>query len=82
MENSNGDAPVIEQQLYSVDEAKVILRISRSKIYQQMSAPQPDGQPRLRSVKVGRTRRISVAAIQDYITLLEQEAEALFGEAA
>jgi excisionase family DNA binding protein len=47
-----------------------ILSMSRSTIYDQMRTG------RLRSVKQGGCRRIPAAAIADYITLLEREAEA------
>jgi excisionase family DNA binding protein len=58
-----------EVRLYDVNEAMAILRLSRSVIYEEIRSR------RLRSAKRGRSRRISAAAIADYIALLEQEAE-------
>ncbi|GAA3759650.1 excisionase family DNA binding protein [Spinactinospora alkalitolerans] len=63
------DAQQLPQALYTVKETVQILRLSRSEIYEQMSAG------RLRYVKVGRARRISERAIADFVALLEQEAE-------
>jgi excisionase family DNA binding protein len=57
------------KQLYKVEEAMLILSLSRSVIYQQLRSG------RLRSVKEGSSRRIPVAAIAEYIALLEREAE-------
>jgi excisionase family DNA binding protein len=57
------------QQLYTVNEAMLILRMSRSVIYELLRSG------RLRSVKEGSSRRISAAAIADYVALLEREAE-------
>lgn len=58
-----------EQQLYTVKEAMLILRMSRSVIYELLRSG------RLRSVKEGSSRRISAAAIAGYVALLEREAE-------
>jgi excisionase family DNA binding protein len=58
-----------DQQLYTVKEAMLILRMSRSVIYELLRSG------RLRSVKEGSSRRISAAAIADYVALLECEAE-------
>lgn len=57
------------KQLYKVEEAMLILSLSRSVIYQQLRSG------RLRSVKEGSSRRIPAAAITEYIALLEREAE-------
>jgi excisionase family DNA binding protein len=58
-----------DQQLYTVKEAMLILRMSRSVIYELLRSG------RLRSVKEGSSRRISAAAIAEYVALLEREAE-------
>lgn len=60
-----------DQQLYTVKEAMLILRLSRSVIYELLRSG------RLRSVKEGSSRRISAAAIADYVALLEREAESI-----
>lgn len=57
------------KQLYRVEEAMLILSMSRSVIYQQLRSG------RLRSVKEGSSRRIPAAAIAEYVALLEREAE-------
>ncbi|TDC25433.1 DNA-binding protein [Streptomyces sp. 8K308] len=59
------DAPV----LYRVSDAVLLLNLSRSVIYDLMRAG------RLRTVHEGRSRRIPAAAIQEYVALLEREAE-------
>ena len=75
MDQPNGrtagvSGPQPDQRLYRVPDAMRILSMSRSTIYDQMRTG------RLRSVKQGGCRRIPAAAIVDYITLLEREAEA------
>jgi excisionase family DNA binding protein len=55
--------------LYRVTEAMVVLSMSRSAIYEEIRSG------RLRSVKRGRSRLISAAAIADYVALLEHEAQ-------
>lgn len=62
-------APIVDAQLYSVSDAMRMLRLSRTVIYELIRSG------RLRSVKEGRSRRITAAAIRDYIALLETEAE-------
>ena len=57
-------------QLYRVTDAVRVLNLSRTAIFELLRSG------RLRSVKQGRTRLIPAAAIRDYITLLEREAEA------
>ncbi|GIH61448.1 helix-turn-helix domain-containing protein [Microbispora siamensis] len=47
-----------------------LLSLSRSVIYEQIRAG------RLRTVRQGRARLIPASAIDDYISLLEQEAKA------
>lgn len=46
-------------------EAAKALSVGRSKIYELM------GCGALRSVRIGRSRRVSVAAIRDYLTTLD-----------
>lgn len=58
-----------EHQLYRVADAMRLLKLSRTVIYELIRSG------RLRSVKEGRARRITAAAIRDYIALLEKEAE-------
>ena len=62
-------AMTTDAQLYSVSDAMRMLRLSRTVIYELIRSG------RLRSVKEGRARRITAAAIRDYITLLETEAQ-------
>ena len=56
-------------QLYKVPDAMRMLNLSRTVIFELLRTG------RLRSVKQGRTRLIPASAIQDYIALLEREAE-------
>jgi excisionase family DNA binding protein len=56
--------------LYKVTDAMTLLSLSRSVIYEEIRSG------RLRSVKRGRSRFISAAAIADYVTLLETESRA------
>ncbi|MER7011527.1 helix-turn-helix domain-containing protein [Saccharopolyspora sp. NPDC000359] len=63
--------------LYPIKEAMVLLSMSRSTIYEQLRAG------RLRSVTQGTSRLIPAAALNEYVTLLEKEAqEDSSGEAA
>lgn len=62
-------AVVPSRHLYRIPEAMRLLSISRSVVYEQIRAG------RLRSVSQGRTRLIPARAIQDYIALLEREAD-------
>ncbi|WP_182872942.1 helix-turn-helix domain-containing protein [Microbispora sp. H10670] len=59
-----------DRRLYRVTDAMRLLSLSRSVIYEQIRAG------RLRTVRQGRTRLIPAAAIDAYISLLEQEAKA------
>jgi excisionase family DNA binding protein len=54
--------------MYRVPEAAEALRISRSHLYELIRSGQ------VRSVTVGRARRISHAALTDYISHLEEDA--------
>ncbi|WP_405804866.1 helix-turn-helix domain-containing protein [Streptomyces sp. NBC_01187] len=60
--------------LYRVEDAMPVLSMSRTTIYELIRAG------RLRTVKEGRSRLIPATAINDYVALLEREAET--GEAA
>jgi excisionase family DNA binding protein len=62
-------AQMSEPRLYQVADVVRLLGLSRTVIYELIRSG------RLRSVKEGRARRISDAAIRDYIALLEKEAE-------
>ncbi len=55
--------------LWRVPEVMSLLNVSRSVIYEQIRSG------RLRTVKLGRTRLVPDAAIDDYVRLLEREAE-------
>jgi excisionase family DNA binding protein len=61
--------PQLDVQLYKVPDAMRMLNLSRTVIFELLRTG------RLRSVKQGRTRLIPASAIQDYIALLEREAE-------
>ncbi|WP_257578516.1 helix-turn-helix domain-containing protein [Streptomyces sp. JJ38] len=54
--------------LYRVEDAMRVLSMGRTLIYEQIR------RGRLRSVKQGRTRLIPLAAIEEYVALLEREA--------
>ncbi|MEU7788393.1 helix-turn-helix domain-containing protein [Amycolatopsis sp. NPDC049159] len=70
-------AAVPARHLYTVEEAKRLLSMSRSVIYEQLRAG------RLGSVKQGRARLIPAKAIQQYVDLLISEAEVTgYGHAA
>ncbi|MBB5775976.1 helix-turn-helix domain-containing protein [Nonomuraea jabiensis] len=62
--------PLDERRLYRVCDAMRLLSLSRSVIYELLRSG------RDRSVTQGRTRLIPASAIDDYIALLEQEAQA------
>lgn len=57
----------VRKALYRIPEAMTLLSLSRSVIYEQIRAG------RLRAGRQGRTRLIPASAINDYVTLLEQE---------
>jgi excisionase family DNA binding protein len=57
------------RELYRVDEAVVLLNLSRSHLYELIRSR------RINSVTEGRTRLIPADAIQEYIALLLQEAD-------
>ena len=62
--------PQSEIRLYRPADAAVILGMSRSVIFELLRSG------RLRSVKQGRLRLIPASAIDEYVALLEREAEA------
>jgi excisionase family DNA binding protein len=57
----------LQRRLFTVVEAAQILSISRSKAYELLA------RGHLPSVRIGRSRRISARAINDYIERLESE---------
>jgi excisionase family DNA binding protein len=57
------------QPLYTPEEAGQVLRIGRSRIYDELR------RCRLRSIKVGRSRRIPAEWLNEYRTLLITENE-------
>jgi excisionase family DNA binding protein len=59
-----------DKQLYRIQEAVVVLSLSRSVIYEQIRSG------RLRSVTQGRSRLIPASAIAEYVKLLESETRA------
>lgn len=54
--------------LYKVTEAAELLNLSRSQVYELIRIG------RIRTVTEGRSRRVTAAAINDYVQLLETEA--------
>jgi excisionase family DNA binding protein len=67
---SKSGRPVISVPavLYSVDEAAVALRLSKSVLYELIRSG------RLRTVKAGRRRLVPVAALAEYVASLESGA--------
>ncbi|MGH3382658.1 MAG: helix-turn-helix domain-containing protein [Actinoallomurus sp.] len=64
-------APPIERKaLYRVNEAKKMLSLSRSTVYELIRSG------RLRTVKEGGARLVPAEAIAEYVALLEREAMA------
>jgi excisionase family DNA binding protein len=64
---SRGTTPVVEKLLRVEDVARDVLRIGRTRVYQMIASGE------LRSVAVGRSRRIPESALQDYIDKLKAE---------
>ena len=62
-----------EPMLLTLKETAVALRLGRSKLYELMAAG------KLRSVKIGGSRRISATALAEFVAALEAEEE---GDAA
>ena len=65
---SKGKPIPVPAVLYSVDEAAIALRLSRSALYELIRSG------RLRSVKSGRRRLVPVAALAEYVAELESVA--------
>jgi excisionase family DNA binding protein len=76
--STDAEVTAFKKYLYKIPEAMVLLSMSRSAIYEQIRTG------RLRSVRQGRARLISAAAMRDYVALLEREAgqETHYGETA
>ncbi|MEU3642901.1 helix-turn-helix domain-containing protein [Lentzea sp. NPDC034063] len=74
--STTDDVIELTKFLYKIPEAMLLLSLSRSVIYEQIRAG------RLRFVKQGRATLVPASAIRDYVALLEQEAEVLYGETA
>jgi excisionase family DNA binding protein len=62
-----------EPMLLTLKETAVALRLGRSKLYELMAAG------KLRSVKIGGSRRISATALAEFVAALEAQEE---GDAA
>ena len=62
-----------EPMLLTLKETAMVLRLGRSKLYELMAAG------RLRSVKIGGSRRISATALAEFVAALEAEQQ---GDAA
>ena len=54
-----------ERELLTVEETADILNLSRSRVYELLASE------RLPSIRIGRSRRIRLIAIQEFITSLE-----------
>ncbi len=72
MEQLGREDKVMEQReippvLYRVNEAAEALRLSRSVLYELIRSG------RLRTVKQGRRRLVPVAALDEYVALLEED---------
>jgi excisionase family DNA binding protein len=59
-----------ERIAYPADESAYLLGISRSRMYELMAAGE------IRSVKIGRSRRIPRQALLDYIASLDRDVDA------
>ena len=66
-------ADVPRRVLYRVEEAVVLLGLSRSQLYELIRSG------RLQTVTEGRVRLVPAAAIEDYVSLLTTEAKAASG---
>lgn len=62
--NSTGEQPL----LLTLEDAGAVLSVGRSTVYSLINAGE------LRSVLIGRQRRVSMVAIQQYIAKLEERA--------
>lgn len=59
-----------QKVLYKIEEARRVLSMGRSVIYEEIRSG------RLRSIKRGRSRLISATAMAEYVALLERETRA------
>lgn len=59
----------MDVQLLKVTEAAKVCGLGRSKMYELVSGPSPE----VRTVKIGRSRRIPVAELQAFIARLQAE---------
>jgi excisionase family DNA binding protein len=57
----------LDQQLFTIEETRAITRLGRSMLYEKLR----NGE--LRSVTIGRSRRIPKSAIEDFVRRLERE---------
>jgi len=64
---TEGPTPMETRLLYRPEEAAAALSLGRSKVFELMA----DG--RLKSVQIGRARRITSTALHDYVTKLAAE---------
>ncbi len=56
---------LVGKHLFSVDEAALLLGMGRDKVYELILCPDPHtGRPVLKSVKVGRLRKIPAIALE------------------
>lgn len=55
----------LEKRLFSVENVMQMLNVGRTKVYNEMDSG------RLRSVKVGRRRLVTAAALDEFIAMLE-----------
>lgn len=60
----------LEKRLFSVENVMQMCGIGRTKVYEEMDSG------RLRSVKIGRRRMVSAAALDEFISELEASAGA------
>ncbi len=61
-------APPVERLVYTIREAAAVLRISRTKLYELLTAGE------IESVHIGRSRKIPAAALRAYIDRLRNAA--------
>ena len=70
MSDARRDVPTVPAVLYNVEEAAEALRLSRWTLYELIRSG------RLRTVKQGHRRLVPVAALHEYVALLESEGAA------
>lgn len=59
--------PDVERLVYTIPEAAAALRISRTKLYELLAANE------IESFQIGRTRKIPVEAVRDYLRRQRKE---------